>query len=1027
MGIKCPKCQFDNTDTARFCSNCATTLPSQEVSVTKTLETPTRRLALGSIFAERYEILEELGKGGMGEVYKVRDKTLDEEMALKVLKPEIAADKDIIERFKNELKFARKIAHRHVCKMFDLSEEEETPYITMEYVKGEDLKSFIRKKEKLKEEEVIVIAKQVCEGLAEAHRLGVVHRDLKPQNIMIDKDGDTKVMDFGIARSVEAPGVTQSGVMIGTPDYMSPEQAEGEEADQRSDIYALGVILYEMVTGSVPFKGDTAFSVALKHKSKLPSDPRKLNPDISDDLSRLILICMEKERERRYQTAEALLADLRNIEDGLPLGTEIRPRRETLLATIVRKKLLIPAVVVALVIMAFIIWQLLPQKAPTPIPSDRPSLAVVYFENNTGDDSLDHWRKMLPDMLITDLSQSKHLRVLSGERIYEILRELNQVEARTYGLDVLQKIAEKGRVDHLLLGKYAKLGETFRIDIQLLEASTGEILASERADASGENEVFPKVDELTPKIKANLNLTEEQIATDIDENIGKITTSSPEAYRYFVKGLKNNFEGDNRKAIEFYKKAVAVDSEFARAYVEMGISHRVLGMVSEGRKYIQRALELSDRVSDKERYFIEGQFYRDSERTYDKAIEAFNKILEIYPEDIDAINALGAVYMRTEQWDKAIEVTKVSIRNKTPIIYDYFIQARAYRAKGLYDKAVEVLNKYITAFSDHGMIHRALATNYLCQGKYDLALVENEKAIALNPDYYWNHMFKGYIHLSKEDFVNAELEFQKGLNTDNIIYKSLGALSMAFLNITQGRFEDSINQFRKGIELSKKLGDKFWEYLFRFRLAYRYLQSGHYEKALKECEESRKAAMEIDNLLAQENTLVLKGLIHLEMKSISDAQQVADELKDFLKDDINKKSIRFYYFLMGMIELKKEDFSEAVKFFNDAFSLVPFQREWNTDKHALFINPLAFAYYKSGNFEKAIEEYEKITSLTTGRFQYGDIYTKSFYMLGKIFEQKGWKGKAIEHYQKFLSLWKDADSSIAEVEDTRKRLTGLKR
>jgi serine/threonine protein kinase len=300
MAIKCPQCHADNPDTKQFCGDCGTQLTLlDEVSpsITKTLETPPTRLALGSLFAERYEVLEELGKGGMGEVYRVRDKKLDEEMALKVLKLEIAAYKETIERFKNELKLARKIAHRHVCRMYDLNEEEKTPYITMEYVRGEDLKSSIRKRGKFKEEEAIAIAKQVCEGLEEAHELGVVHRDLKPQNIMIDEKGNAKVMDFGIARSIEAAGVTQTGVMIGTPDYMSPEQAEGEEADQRSDIYALRVILYEMVTGSFPFKGDTAFSVALKHKTKLPQDPRKLNPDISDNLGRLILICMEKERE----------------------------------------------------------------------------------------------------------------------------------------------------------------------------------------------------------------------------------------------------------------------------------------------------------------------------------------------------------------------------------------------------------------------------------------------------------------------------------------------------------------------------------------------------------------------------------------------------------------------------------------------------------------------------------------------------------------------------------------------------------
>jgi len=510
MGVECPKCKTENTSDSEFCKKCATPLPSsKEIAVTETLETPTEELTRGATFASRYEIIEELGKGGMGKVYRVEDKKIKGEIALKLIKPEIASDKKIIERFNNELKMARMISHRNVCRMFDLGEEKGAHYITMEYVRGEDLKSMIR------------MSGQVCEGLAEAHRLGVVHRDLKPQNIMIDKEGNVRIMDFGIARSLKAKGITGAGVIIGTPEYMSPEQVEGKEAGQRSDIYSLGVILYEMVTGRVPFEGDTPLSVAIKQKTETPEDPRKLNSQIPEDLSRVLLRCMEKDKEKRYQSSGEVLSELEKIKKGIPTTEKVIQKRKPITSkeitvTFGLKKLFVPAlVVIVLLIVAVLFWQPWSQKETVPITSDRPLLAIMYFKNNTGDEKLDNLRNAFSDLLITDLIKSKYLKVLSGDKLLNILRQLNLQEAKSYSSEDLKQVAVSGGATHILQGNYIKIAETYRIDIWLYETSTMELIDTETEEGKEEN-FYWMVNELTKKIKANFKLSEEEIAGDID-------------------------------------------------------------------------------------------------------------------------------------------------------------------------------------------------------------------------------------------------------------------------------------------------------------------------------------------------------------------------------------------------------------------------------------------------------------------------------------------------------------------------------
>ena len=960
-------------------------------------------------------------------MFRSVDMEVKEDIALKLIKPEIAQDEATIERFRNELKVARRVSHRNVCRMHDLGKAEEGYYITMEYVEGEDLKNYIRKVGRLTEDETISLARQMCEGLKEAHDLGVVHRDMKPQNIMIDKNGRLKIMDFGIARSVEAAGVTQTGIMIGTPDYISPEQAEGEVADQRSDIYSLGVILFEMVTGTLPFRGDTALSVALKHKAKIPRDPKKINPEISDDLSQLILICMEKNRGRRYQTVEELLSDLRNIEEGFPLGTKIRPRRRNFFTALIRKKFYIPALIISFIIIVAITWHLLSQKEAVPISSEKPSLAIMYFKNNTGDESLDFWKTALTDSLITDLSQSRHLKVLSGDKLYQILNNLNQLEATIYSADVLREVASRGEVTHIIQGNFAKAGDSFRLDITIQESNTGDIIGSERVEGKGEESIFAMVDELTREIKADFKLTPMELSNDIDKEAASITTSSPEAYRYYIDAKKNFQERKYRQSLVLFEKAINVDPDFAMTYRDMAFAHQNLGDYVEMMANFEKALALTDRISDRERYVIQTTYYLVSERNYPKAIKACERLLELYPDDLWGNSILGRMYNDIEEWDKAVDQFRILVQIDPESVEGYIRLAQAYMALGLHHKVQEVLDSYLKKYQDNGDIFYYLAKNYVHQEKYELALVELEKAISLNPNSWRARLVKADIFLFMGNFVEAEKEYQRLQKSEQFVENVYLRDRQANLCLLKGKLEKSKEFSTQGIELAKH--SDTWASGFYAQLGYQHLISGDLERALKASDMGQASAVGGRNRFALRIALYVKCLAYLEMNSIDEAQKVANELKLIIEKGATRKAIRFYYLFLGLIELEDEDYSEAIQYFNKSIPLLPGQYQISQvfNDHAVFMEPLALAYFKSGKLEEAKEEFLAITRLTYGRLYYGDIYAKSFYMLGKIYEEQGETAKAIEHYEKFLDLWKDADPGFAEVEDARERLAGYVR
>jgi len=504
--------------------------------------------------------------------------------------------------------------------------------------------------------------------------------------------------------------------------------------------------------------------------------------------------------------------------------------------------------------------------------------------------------------------------------------------------------------------------------------------------------------------------------------VGKITTSSTEAYKYYKEGRNYHHKSEYEKSIESMEKAIAIDPEFAMAYRSLGASYGNLGKYKEGDKYTQKAMELSDRLTEREKLNIQGDFYGQSDFTYDKAIEVYDKLLKIYPEDTMANHNLAIKYNSLDEWDKAIEHFETARKAGTDFILTYTNLGYSYERRGMYDRAKEVYEDCIRDFPDDPRGHSNLAFLYVLQGENDLALNEMDKAIAINPIYS-----KGLVYHFMGDYTKVDEECKKVFNLSNERYHLTARSWLEKSYRTQGKYNEAKNQAQQGVDLTNKLGLELSNSRIGYhrKLAYLYMKLGDPEEALKEQNKAWNIGVEIHWLEDQILDLWVKGWIYTEIKSLDKAKKTAEELRSLIQKSLYKKHIRFYHNLMGLIELKQENYANAIDYLNKAISLLPYQSSTN-DTHAFYMNDLALAYYESGDLEKAREEYERITTLTTGRISYGDIYAKCFYNLGKIYEQQGDTSQAIENYEKFLSLWKNADPGLPEVDDAKKRLAGLK-
>ncbi len=629
MGIQCAECHYENPDETLFCGKCGSRFPLSDeaaISLTRTIQTPVKDLLKGTTFAGRYEIIQELGRGGMGVVYKAHDTKLKRGVALKFLPKELTHISELRDRFMREAQAAAALDHPNICTVYEFDETEDKTFISMAYIEGESLQKKIESGP-LGLDEAVRIAIQTAEGLQEAHKKGVVHRDIKSANIMVDERNQAKIMDFGLARISGTTLMTQEGMTMGTIAYMSPEQARGETVDFRTDIWSFGVVLYEMFSGQLPFKGDHDQAVVYSILNEKPKRITDLRSEIPVSIEQVIDKAMEKDPENRYQTFGELLDDLKSISEGIvPEEIKVRLRRAKLRR---RKKAILYAGAATLLIIVTIITL----SVFTGHAEAIDAIAVLPFENLTGDSEQEFFVDAVTDELIGQLSQIGALRVISR---YSVMQFKGMEKS-------LPEIAQELKVDAVVEGSVLRVGEDVRIRVQLIEMISEEQNLWTQTYERDMTDVYVMYKEIARTIadKARVELTPQEVAI-----LASARQVNPEAYEAYKKGMFHTYKltsQDLELARGYFELALEKDPNFALAYVGIGFvwqaqnQQGIMSFSESGPKAEAaslKALELDDTLPEVHYFLATNQTW--GKWDWESAGKSFERAIALNPNFPDA-------------------------------------------------------------------------------------------------------------------------------------------------------------------------------------------------------------------------------------------------------------------------------------------------------------------------------------------------------------------------------------------------------
>ena len=709
----------------------------------------TAHLSEGTKIGERYRVEALLGRGGMGAVYRCHDEELQRDVALKLIRPEIASSPDVVERFRREIELSSRVTHKNVLRVYDLGESDGVRFLTMQLVQGEDLAHVLRKTSPLPASRLVALFRQICEGLAAAHDEGVVHRDLKPQNILVDPADHVWVTDFGLAKSVGGTAVTELGAVMGTPAYMSPEQVRGKTVDHRSDIYSLGVLLYEMATGRPPFTGGSNYEVMMRRLSTPPRPVAELNPSVPPYLRKILDRCLAVDPSARYQTVAAILNDL----DTAHFHTTVRYEMER------RHRLLIAAGAMAGLVLVVLgaVW--LAKRGGPPPAASRPAQSVLIadFENGTGDPVFDGTLESALGIALEDASFLTTYNRGSARRI------ASQVQPGTGGLPepAARLVAAREGIGLVMAGRIASRGSGYRVSVTAMDARTGKPVVAADADADGKKAVLTAVSKVASKVRGGLgDTTPESTRLAAAETF---TAGSLEAAHEYALAQSAQFAGKWAEARAGYEKAIQLDPQMGRAWAGLAAVHQNEGRHEEAKKTLEEALARLERMSDREKYRTRGLYYV-TVRKPEKAAEELTALLARYPADTNGIANLAYAQFMLRDMTRAMETAR--------------------RFTEIYPKAVPQRNNV-------GLIA-------MYAGDFETAEREQKAVLDLNPKFHLAFLGLALSQLAEGKSAEARETWEK-LAALDARGASLAAIGLADMALAAGKPAEAVPLLERGL------------------------------------------------------------------------------------------------------------------------------------------------------------------------------------------------------------------------------------